>query len=237
MAVDLAARDTRDVGVAVLAATGQEIRCELVRGLAAEIGRVPTADALADWLADLAACAGARLVLIDGPQAWKDPANGLSHQRACERELATQAKTGPPGVVKPGTQRRFVELSIALFDALAARGFARFDPVRAHARSAVEVFPTASWRRLETRPLPGKRGCGALELARCTAFLEREHRARFSAAPGHDELQACVAGLAGLALEGHARLRWRLFGAAPYEADGSWREGVIVLAEPANSSR
>lgn len=221
----------------MLAATRHGIRCELVRGLGAEIGRVPAANALAEWLAALAERAGARLVLIDGPQAWKDPANGLPCQRVCERALATQAKTGPPGVVKPGTQRRFTLLSIALFDALAARGFARFDPARAHEAAAVEVFPTASWRALGTRALPGKSARRADELSRCAAFLENEHRARFSTAPSHDELQAAVAGLAGLALEGHARLRWRAHGVAPYEADGSWREGVIVVPEPANSSR
>ena len=223
--------------MAVLAATGSGIRCELVRGLAAEIGAVPSASALSDWLVALARRSDARLLLIDGPQAWKDPANGLVHQRRCEHALATQAKTGPPGRALPSSQLRFVALSIALFDALAARGFARFDPARPERPAAVEVFPTACWRALGTRALPGKRAGRDEELARCTRILARERGVRLSAAPTHDELQAAVAGLAGLALEGHESLRPRAYGVPPYEADGSWREGVIVVPEPANSSR
>lgn len=211
-----------------------------MRGLAAEIGPVPSADVLADWLAGLAERASAPLLLLDGPQAWKDPANGLVHQRLCERALATQAKTGPPGVVKPGTQRRFVELSIALFDALDARGFPRFDPARPERPAAVEVFPTASWRALGARALAGKRAkrprCGD-EIARGSAFLADACGLRLHGAPTHDELQAAVAGLAGLALAGHEAFAWRAFGVAPYRVDGSWREGAIVVAEPANSSR
>jgi len=146
----------------------------------------------------------------------------------CERALATQAKTGPPGVVKPGSQLRFVELSIALFDGLAARGFPRLDPARPDVAAAVEVYPTASWRALGTRALPAK-GCATAELARCRDVLA-SRGLRFRAEPTHDELQAAVAGYALLG-------PWRGVGLAPYEVDGSWREGVIVVPDPAKSSR
>jgi hypothetical protein len=44
-----------------------------------------------------------RLVLLDGPQGWKDPANGLMHSRVCERLLNAPAKTGVFGQAKPPT--------------------------------------------------------------------------------------------------------------------------------------
>jgi hypothetical protein len=51
---------------------------------------------------------GIRILLIDGPQAWKDPDSKWVHCRACEKELATPAKTGAKGMVKPHTWTRFV---------------------------------------------------------------------------------------------------------------------------------
>src|SRR5207244_3718820 len=44
----------------------------------------------------------------------------------------------------------------------------------------------------------------------------------------HDELQALVAGLAGVALEGGDELGIRVAGVSPIEIDGAWREGFIV---------
>ncbi|HTO07872.1 MAG TPA: DUF429 domain-containing protein [Myxococcota bacterium] len=223
--------------MAVLGSAPPFVRCEWVRGLSVELGRVPEAERLADWLAALSDSCGARFVVIDGPQAWKDEANGLVHQRRCERELATQAKTGPPGRVLPGTQRRFTLLSIALFDSLARRGLPRFDPARPCARAALEVFPTASWRALGRRPLPGKRRSSPAQLAGAAEFLRRQCGLRFRGAPTHDELQAAVAGLAGLALCGHPGLTWTAHGTPPAQVGGTWREGVIGLASLSNSSR
>jgi uncharacterized protein DUF429 len=220
----------------VLASAGRAIRCEWVRGLPAELGRVPDAPRLADWLAELARACGARRIAIDGPQAWKDESNGLVHQRLCERAFATQAKTGPPGLVLPGTQRRFTELSIALFDSLAERGFSRFDAARPGAPAALEVFPTACWRALGAPPLPGKHGARPEHLARAVEVLRSRFGVRFRGQPTHDELQAAVAGLAGLALEGHAGLAWRAEGAPASQLGGVWREGVIGVASPSNSA-
>jgi uncharacterized protein DUF429 len=221
----------------VLGSAADGVCCEWLRGLELELGRVPDVDALAEWLVALADSCGAQLLLIDGPQAWKDEANGLVHQRRCERELHTQAKTGPPGRVLPGTQRRFTELAIALFDSLAARGFPRFDPARPGSRAALEVFPTACWRALGRRPLPGKRKTSAAELASAADFLSTRCGLRFRATPTHDELQAAVAGLAGLALCGHPGLAWSAVGSAPFQVGGVWREGVIGLASLSNRSR
>jgi hypothetical protein len=181
---------------------------------------------------------GARVLSIDGPQAWKDEANGLPCQRVCEKALATQAKTGPPGQAKPGTQTSFVALSVRLFDALEARGFARFDPARPTAPAAVEVWPTACWRALGAKPLPGKAKASAADVQSRAQLLADRFGVSFGGAePNHDELQAAVAGLAGIALEGHPALGWEARGLAPYQLEGAWREGVIVVPVPANSSR
>jgi hypothetical protein len=46
---------------------------------------------------------GIRVVMLDGPQAWKSQSNGLAHSRVSERQLNTAGKTGLPGMVKPVT--------------------------------------------------------------------------------------------------------------------------------------
>src|SRR3954463_1691414 len=102
LSVDLAFKDCRDIGVIVLDKVDGRIQASAVplarRGLR---GR-PTVAALADALVALADEIGASWIFIDGPQGWKAPDNGLEHARVCERTLATQGKTGLPGVTKPG---------------------------------------------------------------------------------------------------------------------------------------
>lgn len=217
----------------MLRSEGDRIRCELERSHLAALGAAPELEPLADFLVGLCKRHDARLLLIDGPQAWKDEANGLRCQRVCEKALATPGKTGVPEVVLPRTWTRFAKLSIALFDALACRGLPR-------SAGAFESFPTASWRALGERPLPGKnarkRRLDEEVRARARVLAER-FGVEFSADPGHDELQAAVAGLAGIALEGHRSLACELHGVPPYPLYGSWREGVIVVPVPANSSR
>jgi hypothetical protein len=107
---------------------------------------------------------GVKVLLIDGPQAWKDPDSELLHCRACERELATPAKTGTQGVAKPHTWIRFVEFSIDVFDYLVKECGAHLaESHRLIAPQsgflALESFPTSAWRSLQLKPLPGKRKC------------------------------------------------------------------------------
>ena len=222
----------------MLESVGDRIVCEFERGHVDALGRAPEVEPLADFLAGLCRAHGARALSIDGPQAWKDPENGLPCQRVCEKALATQAKTGPPGHVKPGTQTSFTALSVRLFDALAARGFARFDPERRSERTALEVWPTACWRSLGAARLPGKAKARPEDVQRGARVLADRFGVWFGRDdPSHDELQAAVAGLAGIALEGHPALGWRKHGLAPFQLGGAWREGVIVVPVPANSSR
>jgi hypothetical protein len=78
------------------------------------------------------------------------------------------------------------------------------------------------------QPLPSKRRCKTERLVSAVAELKELFPLRLSQAPNHDQLQALVAGMAGLAIE---RGRWDLCeiaGNAPTVEDGVWREGFIV---------
>jgi hypothetical protein len=234
VSVDFGAASWRSLGVAVLRESDSGFACELAReSLTGE----PDPARLALLVARCGRAVRARHVLLDGPQAWKDEHNGLAHQRSCEKELATQAKTGPPGQCLPRTQLRFVAFSVALFDHLADLGFPRFDPARPDEPAAVEVWPTACWKRLGAKPLPGERRTQPSDMRERREWLEQGIGLSLAAEPSHHELQAAVGGVAGLALAGCAGLGWRAHGVAPYQLDGVWREGVIVVPEVSNSSR
>ena len=47
--------------------------------------------------------------------------------------------------------------------------------------------------------------------------------------PNHDQLQAIVGGLAGLAIEARDSAGAQIVGNPPRREDGHWREGFIVL--------
>jgi hypothetical protein len=101
LSVDLAHKRWSDVGVCALAPGDGAILVEPVSLPGLGLAGAPTAETLAGTIAGLAERLGARLVLLDGPQAWKAPDNGLEHCRRCARALATQGKTGLPGATKP----------------------------------------------------------------------------------------------------------------------------------------
>src|SRR5258708_2891123 len=160
VSVDLALKRWVDIGVAILTDDEQGIRVQFKE--LADHGTLGPRDAqtLALKLLDLVKVHDASVLLIDGPQAWKDPDNGIAYMRICERELRTPAKTGLPGDVKPATWTSFVSFSIDVFDALRTAGLdpffaheSRIVPARVH---LIEVFPTAAWRCLGMSCLPGK---------------------------------------------------------------------------------
>jgi hypothetical protein len=170
-------------------------------------------------------------MLIDGPQAWKASNNGY-HARVCERRLATPGKTGLPGTCKPGSYVSFIQFSIELFDALALRGWPRLADVtmltgRDHC--AIESFPTAAWKRLGTRPLPGKRKARAADVAQRLKWVCDEFSLVVPDPVSHDELQAMVAGVAGTKLEMEGIRAIELVGEPPITIEGIWREGYIVV--------
>lgn len=231
LSVDLASNRYRDIGVAVLSPRQEFVAVEFVEASDSGLRGRPCVEDVTDWLTELANAYEADVIFIDGPQGWKDPANGLEHARRCERELATPGKTGLPGCVKPASWTRMAAFSIELFDALSDRGFPRvqsLDDLVSGRKLSIESFPTSAWRTLGLKPLPGKPRTSASQLSTWTTALTELVLCTLKRPPTHDELQALVAGLAGLPLLGEQGLTFRLFGSRPVELLGTWREGFIV---------
>ena len=202
---------------------------------------------LAGRLNHICTTRGVQMILLDGPQAWKSELNGLSHARVSERQLNTAAKTGLPGMVKPVTYRAFADFCVDVFDALCRRGWKRLAtrecPVNADDRILIESYPFAAWKSLGLKPLPSKRRHRVSDLAEAMAALKTVVPIAVNRPPNHDQLQAIVGGLAGLALTEQYRaphgksprmttqinLGTRIVGQPPRREDGHWREGFIAL--------
>jgi hypothetical protein len=237
LSIDLAYKRYSDIGVCVLCDAGDRIEIVPIRLVELGLKGAPTIGALAKTLVRLAEHWSARLVLIDGSQAWKSPDNGLPHCRICERALATQGKTGLPGVTKPAGYAAFISFAIELFDELSMLGWPRVpseSALRSQHPFALESFPTSAWRSLGLTPLPAKARTrdGAIQ-ARLEELGKLYPVSRVALT--HDELQAVIAGLAGLGIEGHPAYSYTLAGVAPFELDDAWREGFIV--NPVRSPR
>jgi hypothetical protein len=226
VSVDLAHRHYEDIGVAILEVTGRTIEVSFPQ---ITLAGDPSPRELAQFLVRLCKIRGAKTLLLDGPQAWKDPNNGLEHSRLCERALNTPAKTGLPGTVKPRNYGPFVSFSVSVFDELANLGWPRYTGQRiTGAHVTVEVFPLAAWRSLNLPSLPAKRKCSSRVIADRASILSETYGLQLKRAPNHDELQATVAGLVGVALAGHTRLHFINIGTEPFVKDGTYREGFIV---------
>lgn len=204
-------------------------RADTVRPNAVQVD----AEILAGRLNHLCAVRGIRVMMLDGPQAWKSRGNGLEHARVSERELNTAAKTGLPGVVMPRTYRTFAEFCIDVYDALCRRGWKRLSSRGGgglpQERVLVESYPYAAWKSLGLKPLCSKRRARVSDLAECYGALNELIPFTTNRPPNHDQLQALVGGLAGLALEGREMRGVRIVGNPPRREDGHWREGYIVL--------
>ena len=226
VSVDLAYRHYRDIGVAVMHEKSNFIDANLER---IPLSGQPTPDQLAEYFVDLADGSGSKYILIDGPQGWKDPDNGLIHSRVCERVLNTPAKTGLPNIVKPANYQPFVAFSISVFDELARLGWSRLKSTSQEATQIViETFPLSAWRSLSLLPLPAKAKCTQVMLQDRRTALETVYPLRFSGQPTHDELQAVVAGLAGLAVESRRTAEYSTSGVAPFMLHAAHREGFIL---------
>ena len=257
LSVDLAYRRWTDLGIVVLSRasapaegltgavnrrTAQSIvECQIIPSTAAGIADgsagVPIdAEILAGRLNHLCAVRGIRVMMLDGPQAWKSKDNGLAHARVSERQLNTAAKTGLPGMVKPATYRPFAEFCLDVWDALCRRGWRRLDTCdrsgTQHDRVLVESYPYAAWKSLGLKPLPAKRRARVSHLAEAYGALRSVIPFTTDRPPNHDQLQAIVGGLPGLALEASNPGAVRIVGNPPRREQGHWREGFIVLPLP-----
>jgi hypothetical protein len=198
------------------------------------------AETLAGWLNHLCGVRGIRVLMLDGPQAWKSSSNGLEHSRVSERQLNTSAKTGLPGMVKPLSYRPFAEFCLDVYDALCRRGWRRLEtrdqPGLPQERILVESYPYAAWKSLGLKPLPSKRRARVSDLAEAFGALRALIPLTVDRPPNHDQLQAIVGGLPGLALEERNTAGARIVGNPPRREEGHWREGFIVLPVPPKSS-
>jgi hypothetical protein len=194
------------------------------------------ADTLAGRLNHLCGVRGVNILMLDGPQAWKSRHNGLEHARVSERQLNTAAKTGLPGMVKPVSYRAFAEFCVDVYDALCRRGWRRLEtvarPGATPERVLAESYPYAAWKSLGLKPLPAKRRCRVSDLAEAYGALRALIPFTTNRPPNHDQLQAIVGGLPGLALEERNAAGARIVGHPPRREDGHWREGFIVLPLP-----
>jgi hypothetical protein len=233
--VDLACARWRDVGVALLSPSRGPVGVEAFTADRLGLTGRPEPDALAAALDRLARAAGARQLLIDGPGAWKrdDAPDRLT--RVSERLARTPGKAGPPGVTWPRTFLRFTEFSIALFDALDARGWPRLERPEQlvgrgrRARRALETFPTATWRALGLAPLPGKARADAAAVRAGARRLARAVPLALPRGLTHDALQAVVCAVPGLAIADGRRDAWVALGEPAIRQRGTWREGFVVL--------
>lgn len=191
---------------------------------------------LAGRLNHLCNLRGIRIILLDGPQAWKSRNNANAYARASERQLNTAAKTGLPGMVKPVSMRAYAEFCLDVYDALSRRGWRRLDakaePGSALDRVLIESNPNAAWKALDIKPLPSKRKARVIDLAERYSALRSLIPLTTDRPPNHDQLQAIVAGLPGLALDEHDTAGARIVGNPPRREEGHWREGFIVLPVP-----
>jgi hypothetical protein len=243
VSVDLAYKSYADVGIVVFADDWIGYRARIVRAADLGLTGAPDAERLAAALIGLCAERGARMLLLDGPQAWADPATGLDGIRASEKALACPGKTGLPGQAKPAAYLPFIDFSIATCAALVRHGASLLespDPVGADANLlALESFPTAAWKGLGLKPLPGKgklKGAALdAELGERLAML-RSFELDIPGAPTHDELQAIAAGLAGVSILRRVRDQIRTYGQPPRLVDGTFREGYIVVPSRSGST-
>jgi hypothetical protein len=210
-----------------------EIACEIIAWN--DPGPVE-AEILAGRLNHLCTVRGIRVLLLDGPQAWKSSSNGLEFSRVSERQLNTAAKTGLPGMVKPLTRRPYAEFCLDVYDALCRRGWRRLatreQPGSPQERILVESCPHAAWKSLGIKPLPSKRKSRVSDLAEAFGALRNLIPFTVNRPPNHDQLQAIVGGLPGLALDERNADGARIVGNPPRREEGHWREGFIVLPLP-----
>lgn len=173
------------------------------------------------------------VLVLDGPQGWKDPSSKLPYSRQCEKLLATQGKTGICGSAKQGNFLTFARFSIDLYARLTERGaqlvLGSCVDVSKGKILVIESFPTSAWRELRIVPLPAKRRKTGDEERRIRLqILERIFGFRAPCLPNHDELQALVAGLAGIAVLAGDPSGYLALGEPAGRVDNVTVEGFII---------
>ena len=232
LSIDLAYKKARDFGICLVEARrGQPLKAEFIPPHEL-INDPPVAGQCARAIFEFCKKHGVRVVLLDGPQGWKDPENPLPHSRHCEKILFTQGKTGTVGRAKPGGFTPFAAFSIGVFAELVRLGGELVSSAVVKAPKdgllVMESFPTSAWRKLGIRPLPGKARTKRGDIHDRLSRLQELLGFRAQREPTHDELQALVAGVAGVAILAGKPSGYCIQGSPPREVDGVIVEGFIV---------
>ncbi len=232
LSIDLAYKRCADLGIVALSQTEDGLFCDFVSP--PDFSDCPEPERVAMWALEVAHRQGANYIMLDGPQAWKDPDNGFLHSRVCERELNAPAKTGLPYSTKPANYLPFISFSIAVFSALENAGWPRLCKftqveVQSHTRAAIESLPLAAWRTLGLPALPAKKKAKPGDLVDRLDRLRNIYSLELSMhSPSHDQLQALVSGLGAANYAFGARRRTKVAGLAPRYVEGIPREGYIL---------
>jgi len=231
LSIDPAMRSYQDVGVCVLEGARRRSKLTTIPPSELNLTGKPDPSKLASAILDYCLRHNIKVVLLDGPQAWKDPDSQPPYSRLCEKELATPGKTGPFGTVRPQSFFRFVQLCIDVFRHLLEGGaeLVQRSPINIpESLLAVETFPTSAWRYLGQKPLPSKQRATAEDIRDHVRALRDKFHLEITGEPNHDQVQAAVAGLAGLSILEADASGYCLSGSPPVRKGENHCEGFIV---------
>lgn len=172
----------------------------------------------------LAEIHAAKAILVDGPQALASP--GMTMRKA-ERLCGAPGKT-PDHLPQRGPYSGFIRSSIELFAACAQAGIA-LSPA-GFVGGISETYPGAIWRQLSPG-LPSKTRVAGRTARK--VLLELLGVSHLPHKPSHDQLDACLCALLAAAADGQVSgMSVQALGPPlSRTADGTWREGPIVIAE------
>lgn len=235
LSIDLAYRHYQDFGFCLLEESrGRVVDVRYLPYQIIGLEGAPQADTFANRVLGFCLDTGVSILMLDGPQGWKDPDSDVPHRRVCEKELNTQAKTGIKGELKPAPFKSFVSFAINVFAALNQTGYVSLvtEPrivVPARGILLVETYPHSAWKKLGIRPLARKQKCTPEQIARNAGELKRRFKLPETKNPTHDELSALVAGLAGVAIADENASGYIASGVPPkLVPEGYIVEGYIV---------
>jgi hypothetical protein len=231
LSVDLAHRKYVDNGITFLAQGSEEV--QLIKAEDLGLRDPPTPESFADALYSFCDHEGVSVLLLDGPQGWREPKSQIEHMRLCERVLNTPGKTGVIGTAKPRTYLPYIQFSIEVFQQL--RTLYGWELLtsdwikRPWKRWLVESFPTSAWKTLGLEKLPAKSKSTPAQIFARRDDLSNVSGLKLPNILTHDELQAAVVLPVGKAIVGGDVERVILSGVDPYlTKKGVVLEGLIA---------